>query len=81
MVYTSSFASPPCELPTAIHRSAWKVNMRKKKGRRLSAPADILNELCARVALVVLLGRLLDRRGRLAQLLRAHDGMDLYGRS
>jgi hypothetical protein len=36
------------------------VNMRKKKGRRLSAQANILNDLCARAALAVLLGRLLD---------------------
>jgi hypothetical protein len=55
--------------------------MRKKKERRLSAPAYILDELGARAALTVLLGRLLDRRGRLAQLLRDHHGMDLYGRS
>ena len=81
MVYTSSFASPPCELPTDIHRSAWKANMRKKKGRRLSAHANILNDLCARAALAVLLGSLLDRRGRLAQRPSSHHGMDLYGRS
>src|SRR5688500_12577028 len=30
---------------------------------------------------VLLLGRLLDRRGSLAQLLRGHHPMDLYGRS
>src|SRR5215203_2808388 len=38
-------------------------------------------ELYVRASLAVLLGRLLDRRGRLAQVLRAHHGMDLYGRS
>ena len=48
----------------------------------VSAPANILKKLCAPTVLaVLLLGRLLDRRGRLAQLLRGHHPMDLYGRS
>jgi len=53
------------------------VNKGKKKGQSISATDNILNERCARAALAVLLGRLLDRRGRFAQLLRDHHGMDL----
>ena len=39
----------------AIHLSTWKANMREKKERRLSAPANIHEELVARAALAVLL--------------------------